>query len=446
MENSEMEVGVQVDLKEIVLANSTFGPAEIKELTTAIAIDFSNYALLRDAVGELEVREDRSPATAVRLGVCYYLMGRFERAKETLANADGGALAHFYQGKAHFVCEDYVSAQECYAAAAGAGYDADICALARVEVIRYSGNPRAAYAILEQLSGAVQHTAEYLYQNGATIAALKGDREQVVKWYERAVEAEPSHAGALFGLAIENDRHGNDLVAQDLYQRSTDSFPATVGALLNLGLIYEDHQEFDKAQQCFSRILETYPTEKRAQLYLKDAIASDDQYFDLDAQKAQERLSQVLNIPVTDFELSVRSRNCLHTMGIRTLGDLTRTTEMELLSSKNFGETSLVEIGDMLHSKGLELGQFASEAAQVELQMDRSQMSDDEIALQDRPISDLKLSVRARKCMMRLRLTTIGELIRKSGDDLLESKNFGVTSLIEVREKLTQLDLKLRGE
>ena len=219
-----------------------------------------------------------------------------------------------------------------------------------------------------------------------------------------------------------------------------------MGALLNLGLIYEDTQEFDKAQQCYSRILETYPTEKRAHLYLKDAIASDDQYFDLDAQKAQERLSQVLNIPVTDFELSVRSRNCLHTMGIRTLGDLARTTEMELLSSKNFGETSLVEIGDMLHSKGLELGQFASEAAQVELQMDRSQMSDDEIALQDRPISDLKLSVRARKCMMRLRLTTIGELIRKSGDDLLESKNFGVTSLNEVREKLTLLDLKLRGE
>tara|TARA_Y100000758_G_C15996888_1_gene402619 strand:- start:628 stop:987 length:360 start_codon:yes stop_codon:yes gene_type:complete len=119
---------------------------------------------------------------------------------------------------------------------------------------------------------------------------------------------------------------------------------------------------------------------------------------------------------------------------------------MELLSSKNFGETSLVEIGDMLHSKGLELGQFASEAAQVELQIDRSQMSDDELALQDRPIADLKLSVRARKCMMRLRLTTIGELLRKSADDLLESKNFGVTSLNEVREKLEQMELKLRGE
>jgi len=63
-----------------------------------------------------------------------------------------------------------------------------------------------------------------------------------------------------------------------------------------------------------------------------------------------------------------------------------------------------------------------------------------------RSISDLNLSVRARKCMVRLGLTTIGELVRKTGDDLLECKNFGVTSLNEVKEKLGQYNLKLRGE
>jgi DNA-directed RNA polymerase subunit alpha len=36
--------------------------------------------------------------------------------------------------------------------------------------------------------------------------------------------------------------------------------------------------------------------------------------------------------------------------------------------------------------------------------------------------------------------------MRRTGDDLLECKNFGVTSLNEVREKLTALGLKLRGE
>ena len=48
--------------------------------------------------------------------------------------------------------------------------------------------------------------------------------------------------------------------------------------------------------------------------------------------------------------------------------------------------------------------------------------------------------------MVRLQINTIGELLRKTGDELLESKNFGVTSLNEVREKLTAMNLKLRGE
>jgi DNA-directed RNA polymerase subunit alpha len=48
--------------------------------------------------------------------------------------------------------------------------------------------------------------------------------------------------------------------------------------------------------------------------------------------------------------------------------------------------------------------------------------------------------------MVRLGINSIGELIRKSADDLLESKNFGVTSLNEVREKLERHTLKLRGD
>ena len=75
-------------------------------------------------------------------------------------------------------------------------------------------------------------------------------------------------------------------------------------------------------------------------------------FYDEDAQRKRDRASQVLSMPVSDFELSVRSRNCLQKMGIHTLGDLARCTEQELLASKNFGETSLVEIREMLASQG----------------------------------------------------------------------------------------------
>jgi DNA-directed RNA polymerase subunit alpha len=302
-----------------------------------------------------------------------------------------------------------------------------------------------ALATLDSLSGAVEQTAEYLYQRGATVAALGGNPNEVVALYERAVDADRNHAGALFGLAMENDRRGNDDVALDLYKRSAAQFPSRVGALLGLGLLYEDIEQFDRAVQCYQRILDVYPDEPRARLYLRDAQASGQMYYDEDAQKKRDRLSQVLNIPVTDFELSVRSRNCLQKMGVMTLGDLCRCAEQELLASKNFGETSLIEIKEMLASKGLRLGMLAAEKHALEM-YEPEALTPDEQALLSRPISDLALSVRARKCMIRLGITTIAELVRHTGDELLECKNFGVTSLNEVRDKLAVHGLKLRGD
>jgi DNA-directed RNA polymerase subunit alpha len=441
-----MAQGLDFDLKEIVLSNSTFGPAEIKRLAQAIAEDTTQLTVLRDSVGELEANEDLPPATAVRLGVCYFLLGRNKLAVDTLRNADGSALALFYLGKAQFSQGLYEEAINSYNAAKGAGYNGDDTSLAIAEAQRYMGDAAGALATLDQLYGAIEQTAEYLYQRGATVAKLGGNPTEVVALYERAVEASPGHAGALFGLALESDRRGNDDRAIELYERATQTYPAHVGSLVNLGILYEDRQQFEAAQACFQRVLDCYPDNRRARLFSKDAVASGDMYFDEEAQKRNERLNQVLNIPVTDFELSVRSRNCLEKIGVYTLGDLTRTTEQELLSSKNFGETSLIEIRDMLAARGLELGMLAKEKAEPESPIDTSHLSPAEQAVLERPISDLNLSVRARKCMVRLGLTTIGELVRKTGDDLLECKNFGVTSLNEVREKLTQMNLKLRGD
>jgi len=436
---------VQVDLRQLVLLNGTFGPREIHQIEGAIASGYSQYVLLRDTVAEFQSKEDLSPASKVRLGACQYLLGRYRDAIETLRTSDGGALARFYMGKSHFALGEYNEAIECYKTAEQAGYNSGECALARVEALRCLRKPEAALAILDQLSGAIEQTAEYLYQRGATVAVLGGNPEEVVRLYERAVEADGTHPGALFGLAMENDRRGNDDRALELYRESAKRFPPHMGSLINLGLVYEDREQYDLAIQCYQRVLEVDPTNERAALFLKDAQASSDMYYDEDAAKHRDRMSQVLSIPVTDFELSVRSRNCLQKMNIHTLGDLCACTEQELLSSKNFGETSLIEIREMLMSKGLRLGQLAAEKAVSDV-FEPESLSADEQALLNRPVSDLNLSVRARKCMIRLGITTIGELVRRSGDDLLECKNFGVTSLNEVREKLTSHGLKLRGD
>jgi DNA-directed RNA polymerase subunit alpha len=440
-----MAQGLQFNVRQCVLFNGSFGPREIQQLVDAVASDTSHYEALRDAVGELQAREGKSPADMVRLGSGLYLLGRYYAAIEALRKGDGGALARFCLAKCFFARQQYDEALENYRAAEQAGYDADQCALGRAEAQRCAGDATAALATLDSLSGAVEQTAEYLAQRAATVAALGGNPHEVIALYERAVEADRNHAGALFGLALENDRRGNDDAALRLYQASVSRFPPHAGSLLNLGLLYEDREEFDRAAQCYRRILETYPDHFRARLFLKDAEASSYQYYDEDAQKKRDRISQVLNIPVTDFELSVRSRNCLQKMGVMTLGDLCRCTEQELLASKNFGETSLVEIREMLASKGLRLGQLAAERHVAEI-FEPESLSADEQAMLSRPVAELNLSVRARKCMIRLGITTVGELLRRTGDDLLECKNFGVTSLNEVREKLALLGLRLRGE
>ena len=442
---SEVELDV-LDLKEMVLSNNSFGPSDVGTIRTAIAENYGHFGELRDAVNEMEVDDALSPAGTTKMGVCHFLLGKVSDSLRTLQSADGSAMALFYQARALFELGRYDEAISVYQQAQKSGYNEDQCNIGVAEAHRYAGRIEEGMAILDNIFGPAEQTSDYMYQRAATVAAVGGRMDEALALYQRAVQTDENHAGALFGLALENDRLGNDNESLELYERAAKAFPTGIGVLINLGLIYEDNNQFDKAQLCYKRILDCYPDHPQTQLYMKDAAATGNMLYDEEAQRRNDRLAQTLNMPVTNFELSVRSRNCLQKMGIETIGDLTRTSEAELLSSKNFGETSLFEIREMLTSKGLSLGQFAHEKKSTEPPIDTSHMSPDEQALLDRPISDLNLSVRARKCMARLQLNTIGELIRKTGDDMLECKNFGVTSLNEVREKLTDLGLKMRGD
>src|SRR5204862_3917466 len=58
------------------------------------------------------------------------------------------------------------------------------------------------------------------------------------------------------------------------------------------------------------------------------------------------KMAHKLRTPIDDLELSVRSVNSLKNSNIRTLGDLVRQTESQILQVKNFGKKSLQEIAD----------------------------------------------------------------------------------------------------
>lgn len=440
--------GPSIDIRDLVTGTGPFGPTEIRGLTQALGKDPAAHRELRGAVREVENVGERSPAASVRLGVCQYLLGRYREALETLRAADGGALALFHQGLAHVALETFDKAHEAFEAAKKSGYDAMACGVAAADALRAAGHHDRAHKAIETLAtdAAATASADFWAAKGAILAEHGRPDGEVAEAFEKAIAIDPGHPHALFALGVLNDRAGNDDEAMACYERSLERYPATVGALLNLGIMHEDRNDFAKAQQCYRKILEAVPDHPRARLFLKDSAASGDLRTEEMEQKQRDRIDQVMALPVSDFELSVRSRNCLQKMGIHSLGDLARTSESEILASKNFGETSLIEIKEMLASKGLSLGQFATAPALEELPQELGEPSADEQELLSQPITELNLSVRARKCTTKLGITTIAELVRRTAEDLMECKNFGVTSLNEVREKLAERGIKLRGE
>jgi len=78
-----------------------------------------------------------------------------------------------------------------------------------------------------------------------------------------------------------------------------------------------------------------------------------------EAQEIDEevlRIKKLLKMSVDELELSVRSHNCLKNANIKTIGDLVRLDESELLKFRNFGRKSLQEIQEILEEKGLYFG------------------------------------------------------------------------------------------
>jgi DNA-directed RNA polymerase subunit alpha len=433
-----------------LLDRKPFDGSAVADLREVLGRDPSRYRTLRDAIAAMRDREKASMTTDVylRLGVGEVLLGRYQAGLEHLKKAGDLALAHFHRGVAYENMQRWEDAAAAFAAAAKVGGDTGTAELHRAGALRRAGKFEESQKILAHMENLAGSSAEYHYQRGSLLSA-DGELTRASSEFEKVLSLDREHTGALFELAYINDLYGNDETAVDFYKRCTQRPPVPLAALINLGVLYEDEMRFREAEQCYRRVLAFDPNHLRARLFFRDCRASKDMYYDEEAERGFTVLKQLLEIPVTDFELSVRSRNCLRKMNIRTLGDLTRTTEAALLASKNFGETSLSEIKEMMNSKSLRLGMAleGGERTPNTFQAEPiEELSQEEKALLAKPISDLNLSVRARKCMNKLGIQTVGELIIHTGDELMECKNFGVTSLNEVREKLTELGLKLKNE
>ena len=72
--------------------------------------------------------------------------------------------------------------------------------------------------------------------------------------------------------------------------------------------------------------------------------------------KIQTKLNELGIDYVSELEFTVRTNNALKSVGILTIHELVKKTELDLIKIPNMGKKSLTEIKDVLESKGLHLG------------------------------------------------------------------------------------------
>jgi len=384
-------------------------------------------------------------AAALKIGMARYMLCQFDQAVEAFNAATDNKDRRYFQALCYKYLRDYDKAAEEFQRAQDRGWDAEQIAVELVELMILSGDLAAAEKALVKLESKRSECTDTLYLRGF-LEELSGRGQAACEAYEKVRQRNAQDVRATFRLAYYYDLHGEEARAIELYRQCLSHPPIHANALLNLAVLYDDAGRYALAAHCLRSILATHPNHPRARLFLRDVESSKTMYYDEDQAKRIARRNAVLDIPVTDFELSVRARNCLKKMNIRTLGDLVNITEIELLSYKNFGETSLKEIKDMLSAKNLHLGQALEEGSELaDSAHKEADKPSQEQGILATPLERIEFSVRARRALDGLGMKTLGELVSKSEAELLSCRNFGQTSLNEIRQRLGEYGVQLRG-
>jgi DNA-directed RNA polymerase subunit alpha len=443
-----------LDVRSLLTSDDT-ERAELLALRRAVCSDENVKSEVEDVLSELRsegsslVKSLGADKAHRRRGVAHWVLGQFQEAAETLDDATATPDGNYFLALSWLELGYPNRSLERARQAASADSADKQAALLVAEAKIKSGDLDGGREDLAGLTDADDLAAEVAYVQGLA-CDLAGEYDEAEAAYDRALGADPRMAKAKFRLAYNANLGGDEMGAMQLYEEILQEDANYVGVLMNLGILYEDKGRYQDAAQCFERVLRVRPSERRAWLYHKEAVASLDTIVDDDLQKEVQRRVEILQTPISDFELSVRSRNCLSKMEIRTLGDLVRKTEEELLTYKNFGETSLTEIKDVLSSKGLVLGMFEEEnmdeVTRRVLAATRKAEDEAERDILRHSVDELELSMRSRRCLDSLGVKTIGDLASMTKDELLSTRNFGRTSLDEIREKLAEHELALSGD
>ena len=408
---------------QVLIASQRPTLAQIRLLRRIAVQDVEEHrklaAALQDGLGG--VKDDAK----VRKGILAFALGHFSDAEEAIDGPD--AYNQALLGLIYHELGEYEDAKTHFATAAKSMPEA------KIELVR---------ALLDgdQLEEAEKNLAaitdgadrEFL---AGRLAEAKGNTEAAINAYEAALEKEPEHVEAAFQLGVLLDRIGDDDMAVEYYSVCADVHPHFVPGITNLGILYEERGESNAAIDCFRQVLAYNPRDRRALMLLRDAKSSRTMYYDEREERERERMEKIMRTPVNDFELSVRSRNCLAKMNIFTLGDLLKITEQEMLSYKNFGETSLKEVKEMLAARNLRLGMFRDGEERSISKADQKVLGES--------VEKLELGNKALAMLEGLGVSRIGDLAQYSDLDLYKAPASGQSVVQELSTALGAFGVSL---
>jgi DNA-directed RNA polymerase subunit alpha len=436
-------VSIELDLNE-AFSTEPLTRENVLTLKNQIYTSKANYEelekkikALKSSISTMQGTPETEKNTLI-LGICLWISGKQEEAFEVLTEIKSNKFACYFLGKCYQELEEYEKALDFFERSKQANEEEFQIQVDIVETQRLSGDYQNALKLIQKLAKGHDSEAGLHYQWAHCLDNL-GEYEEALTHYNRALEINPDHPNSLFRIAYYYDLNGEDEKAFEYYKKCAEKTPLYSNAMINLGLIYEDNDDYEKAISCYYAVLQSYPNHEIARLFLKDAEAGINMRYDDDKVKKQDQETEVLNIPISDFELSVRSKNCLERMDILTLADLTKVTEYELLSYKNFGETSLTEIKHILNQKGLRLGQ----AVDTDIFIDTDTGGNEDNL--SRTILEIELSDNCRNAIEEMNIETISDLVSKTETELLEQDCFTQAYVDEIINQLDKLGLKLQS-
>ena len=299
---------------------------QIKTLSEFVHSSEKNLIGFREHVESNMSKAGQKACLAAGIGL--FILGRNAEAAEKLAKGSDCKEKFIYLAFTLRRMSRFEEAIESLKSSLNYEADKLRVAMEKAATYRHAKNFEAAAKDLKACANFEKVSAEYHYQLGR-LQEAQGNYNQAAANYKTALELSPRHQRAPFHLAFRCDLAGDEEAAIDHYRQIASGSPVYVNALLNLAVLYEDTGELDKATQCVDAVLETHPNHQRALLFKKDIESSKTMFYDEEKEKKKTRKNQILETPMSDFELSVRSRNCLKKMKIETLGDLLSISEAE---------------------------------------------------------------------------------------------------------------------